>query len=146
MPEAKHDPVLKVHDLTVRYGRKVALSGVSLQVERGRVYALLGRNGAGKSSLVRCLLGHQRPTAGRTRFKGLDSWKHRRRAMLEVGVVPEVPDAPQTMTVSQLDAFGARLYPTPWCSTTRPSASMRSRGGICSESWWESLRTATRQC
>lgn len=115
MAELNNDPVVAVHDLGVRYGTKVALSGVSLRVEKAQVYALLGRNGAGKSSLVRCLLGHQRPSSGRTRLMGRDSWHDRRRAMLGVGVVPEVPDAPRTMTVSQLDAFGARLYPS-WTS------------------------------
>ncbi len=112
MPEVKDPPVVAVHDLGVRYGTKVALSGVSLRVEKGQVYALLGRNGAGKSSLVRCLLGCQRPSSGRTRLMGRDSWCDRRRAMLGVGVVPEVPDAPRSMTVLGLDAFGARLYPS----------------------------------
>ncbi|OYV92599.1 MAG: hypothetical protein B7Z68_10205, partial [Acidobacteria bacterium 21-70-11] len=53
------------HDVTVRYGRTVAAEAVTLAVGPGRVYALLGRNGAGKSSLVRCLLGQQKPAVGR---------------------------------------------------------------------------------
>src|SRR6266508_2783332 len=97
--------------VTVRYGRATACSDVSLSVRRGDVYALLGRNGAGKSSLVRCLLGQQRPDRGRTLLFGKDAWRTRARAMARVGFVPEEPDAPPAMTARQLAAFCRRLYP-----------------------------------
>ena len=76
------------------------------------MYALLGRNGAGKSSLVRCLLGQQKPTAGGCFLFGEDVWKKRAYLMARVGVVPEDPDAPPSMTARQLSAFCAKLYPT----------------------------------
>src|SRR6185436_4936005 len=97
---------------TVRYGRHVALDDVSLLVPRGSVYALLGRNGAGKSSMIRCLLGQQQPQAGRTALHGLDSWAERTRAMQRTGVVPEEPDAPPNMTVPKIVKFCGRLYST----------------------------------
>lgn len=97
--------------LTVRYGRRTALDRVSLAVEPGEVYALLGLNGAGKSSLVRCLLGAQRPATGTARLLGRDAWRERAAVLAEVGVVPEEPDAPRAMTASQLSRFCARLYP-----------------------------------
>ena len=97
--------------LTVRYGRKLALDDVTLSVPAGSVYALLGRNGAGKSSAVRCWLGQQKPTAGRTALLGRDVWKHRAELMTRVGVVPEEPDAPPTMSAVELGKFCARLYP-----------------------------------
>ncbi len=56
MRDVNGDPPIVVSGLEVRYGRSVAVAGVSLEVGLGRVYALLGRNGAGKSSLVR--VGH----------------------------------------------------------------------------------------
>src|SRR5690349_14772847 len=89
-------------DLTVRYGRIAALDGVSLAVPRGSVYALLGRNGAGKSSAVRCLLGQQKPARGRVRILGEDVWSRRRASMERVGVVPEEPDMPPAMTAAEL--------------------------------------------
>jgi ABC-2 type transport system ATP-binding protein len=104
------DPI-RVESLTVRYGDTVACRGVSLSVPRGAVYALLGRNGAGKSSLVRCLLGQQRASSGRALLFGADAWKTRRRAMERTGVVPEEPDAPAAMTARQLSDFCARVYP-----------------------------------
>ncbi len=106
-----HDPVIEVESLSVRYGKTVALDGVSLEVEPGAVYALLGRNGAGKSSLVRCLLGQQKPNAGQVRLFGRDSWRHRASLMDRLGVVPEEPDAPAMMTSQQLGRFCSRLYP-----------------------------------
>jgi len=104
-------PVIAVEELSVRYGRKLALENVSFSVPRGAILALLGRNGAGKSSLVRCLLGQQKPTHGRLRLFGADVWTTRRRAMERVGVVPEEPDAPPEMTARELGAFCRRLYP-----------------------------------
>jgi ABC-2 type transport system ATP-binding protein len=102
---------LAVEGLTVRYGRATACAEVSLSVARGSVYALLGRNGAGKSSLVRCLLGQQRPSSGRAMLFGEDVWKARTRLMARVGVVPEEPDAPTAMTARQIADFCRRLYP-----------------------------------
>ncbi len=97
--------------VTVRYGKAVAADAVSLQVARGSVYALLGRNGAGKSSLVRCLLGQQKPTAGTALLFGADAWATRVAAMVRVGVVPEEPDVPPEMTARAAAAFCAPLYP-----------------------------------
>ncbi len=104
------DP-LRLQGLTVRYGPLVAVDGVSLSVGRGGVFALLGRNGSGKSSLVRCVLGQQKPTAGAATLFGEDVWTHRARLMARVGVVPEEPDAPREMTPAELAAFCASLSP-----------------------------------
>jgi ABC-2 type transport system ATP-binding protein len=102
---------IALEGLTVRYGQRLALDQVSLTVPEGSVYALLGRNGAGKSSLVRCLLGEQRPAGGRVLLLGRDVWRERAAILSEVGVVPEEPDAPPAMTARQLSRFCSRLYP-----------------------------------
>ncbi|HVR07330.1 MAG TPA: ABC transporter ATP-binding protein, partial [Thermoanaerobaculia bacterium] len=91
--------------------RRNAVDGVSLSLPEGAVYALLGRNGAGKSSLVRCLLGQQRATAGRALLFGRDAWRHRATLMAQVGVVPEQPDAPPGVTARQLARLCRPLYP-----------------------------------
>ena len=101
---------LEVRDLTVRYGRKTAADHVRFSVPRGSVYALLGRNGAGKSSLVRCLLGLQRPTAGSASIFGEDTWRDRQSLMQRVGVVTEEADAPPEMSVASLGRFCASVY------------------------------------
>jgi ABC-2 type transport system ATP-binding protein len=104
-------PPVAAEALTVRYGRCTAVDGVSLTLAEGAVYALLGRNGAGKSSLVRCLLGQQRATAGRALLFGRDAWRHRASLMAQVGVVPEQPDAPPAATARRLARFCRPLYP-----------------------------------
>jgi ABC-2 type transport system ATP-binding protein len=102
---------IHIESLTVRYGRSTACRDVSLSVAPGSVYALLGRNGAGKSSLVRCLLGEQKPSAGRTLLFGADAWTTRTAAMARIGVVPEEPDAPPGLTARELSDFCRRIYP-----------------------------------
>jgi ABC-2 type transport system ATP-binding protein len=108
---ASDGPVLSVEGLHVRYGKRTALDSVSLALPRGAVYALLGRNGAGKSSLVRCALGQQKPRAGRVLLFGDDVWRKRVHLMKRVGVLPEEPDAPPGMTATALVSFSASLYP-----------------------------------
>lgn len=102
---------VSVEHLSVRYGSRIALDDVSFRIPRGTVYALLGRNGAGKSSLVRCLLGQRRPAQGKAKLLGLDPWKQRTSLMARTGVVPEDPDAPPAMSAARLAEFCARLYP-----------------------------------
>ncbi|MDP9122632.1 MAG: ABC transporter ATP-binding protein [Acidobacteriota bacterium] len=111
MTTAAAQPPVVVEELTVRYGKKLALDRVSLAVPEGAVYALLGRNGAGKSSLVRCILGEQRPAAGRAHLLGRDIWRERASVLREVGVVPEDPNAPPAMSSRELARFCSRLYP-----------------------------------
>ena len=63
---------LSCEHLSIRYGRTRVIEDVSFSVPAGCVYALLGRNGAGKSSLVRCLVGQQRASSGRAVLFGRD--------------------------------------------------------------------------
>lgn len=102
--------VIAADGVTVRYGKKTAVDGVSLSVAPGTVYALLGRNGAGKSSLVRALLGMLQPSHGRITLFGEDVWQHRVRLMDRVGVVSEEADAPPDMRVRDLAWLSSRLY------------------------------------
>ncbi len=104
------EQAIEISNLTVRYGRTIAVDRVTLAVPRGSVYALLGRNGAGKSSLVRCLLGQRRTDTGTIRVFGEDVWTHRAALMQRVGVVNEEADAPPEMTVDQLVRFCSELY------------------------------------
>ncbi len=64
--------LLEIENLDLYYGDAQALSEVSLIVEEGRIVAIVGANGAGKSSLIRSIAGIEKPRAGRIRFKGND--------------------------------------------------------------------------
>jgi len=84
-------PMLEVRGVDVFYGASQILFGVDLAVERGQTMALLGRNGAGKSTTCRTLMGLVRPAAGRIHFAGQDiaGWDTHRIARAGLGWVPE---------------------------------------------------------
>ncbi len=64
--------MLSVEGIDLYYGASQALRGVSLDAEKGKVTCVLGRNGVGKSSLIRAVVGHQPVRAGRIRWNGQD--------------------------------------------------------------------------
>jgi ABC-2 type transport system ATP-binding protein len=103
-------PALEARDVAAGYGRRRVLEDVSLRVEPGQVFALLGRNGTGKSTLVRCLLGVQRAERGALTVLGEDPWRKRPALMQRVGVVPEVPDVPPELKLRQVLRFAADVY------------------------------------
>jgi ABC-2 type transport system ATP-binding protein len=110
MSESARAAVVETEALSIRYGRSRVLEDVTLAVPEGCVFALLGRNGSGKSSLLRVLLGERPASAGRVRLLGEDPWTRRARLMAHVGVVPEEPNAPPEMTARQLSTFCGRLH------------------------------------
>jgi simple sugar transport system ATP-binding protein len=63
-------PIIEVRDLSKHFAHIVALSGVSMTLQRGEVHCLLGDNGAGKSTLIRTLSGYFKPTSGEVIFEG----------------------------------------------------------------------------
>jgi ABC-type branched-subunit amino acid transport system ATPase component len=69
---AERQPILRAESVTFAYGRVQVLFGVSLQVGAGEAIALLGTNGAGKSTFLRVVCGLERPTGGRVVFAGRD--------------------------------------------------------------------------
>ena len=64
--------LLEIENLDLYYGDAQALSEVSLEVETGKIVAIVGANGAGKSSLIRSIAGIEKPRAGKVRFKSAD--------------------------------------------------------------------------
>src|ERR1700710_2295858 len=83
---------LEIEGLTVRYGETLAVDGLDLRIEPGETVALLGANGAGKSSTVNAALGLFRPAAGRVRLLGREPGEAIRAggvgAMLQHGGLP----------------------------------------------------------
>src|SRR5260370_11409873 len=69
---SQHAAAVDVRGLVVRYGQLTAVDGVDLQAQPGEVVALLGRNGAGKTSTVETLEGYRRRAAGSVNVLGLD--------------------------------------------------------------------------
>jgi ABC-2 type transport system ATP-binding protein len=85
------EPIVEVHGLTKRYGKRVAVDNVDLVVPESCAYGFLGPNGAGKTTLIRCLLGLTRPTAGAIKLLGLEQPRGRRQALARTGAIVEEP-------------------------------------------------------
>jgi ABC-2 type transport system ATP-binding protein len=102
--------VLEVHGLAKRYGEVVAVSELSLSVRAGSTLVLLGQNGAGKTTALRCMSGLLKPSAGRVLVGGIDSLADADGVRAQVGLVPEVPGLYERMSArAYLDWFG-RVY------------------------------------
>jgi branched-chain amino acid transport system ATP-binding protein len=84
-------PMLAVSELHTYYGESHVLHGVSLEVVPGEVVAILGRNGMGKTTLIRSVIGFSSPRRGRVSFKGADvtTWAPFRRVELGMALVPQ---------------------------------------------------------
>ena len=104
------DLAIQTERLVVRYRGKPALDGFTLAVPRGSVYALLGDNGAGKSTAMRVLTGQVRPDAGRATLLGLDCWSGAYPLRQRVGYVPDRPKLYDWMTVAEIGWFAAGFY------------------------------------
>jgi ABC-2 type transport system ATP-binding protein len=103
--------VIVTTNLSLHYQGKRALDRLTLSVERGGVHAIVGANGAGKSSLFRVLLGFQSPTAGSASILGCDSAHLTPALRGRIGFVNEEHTLPGWMRVDQLTAMQRRLYP-----------------------------------
>jgi branched-chain amino acid transport system ATP-binding protein len=88
---ARPEPILAVEDLHTAYGLSRVLFGVSLRVAPGECVCLLGRNGVGKTTTMRSIMGLTPPTSGRVVWKGRDITRQEpfRAAGLGIGFVPE---------------------------------------------------------
>ena len=83
--------MLAIEQIDVAYGESQILWGVSLDVEPGRVVCLMGRNGVGKTTLLRAVMGLLPVRGGHIRFEGRDvtGWSPDRRARAGIGYVPQ---------------------------------------------------------
>ena len=86
------DPLVSIADLTLAYGTKRVLEGISLQISSGEIVALMGRNGAGKSSLMRSITGVIQPVSGSVKVTGRDPADFTAPELVRViGYVPQDP-------------------------------------------------------
>ena len=106
------ESVLSARGLGKRFRRKVVLDDFNLELERGRVTVLLGRNGSGKSTFMKLCLGLLKPDAGTLQVCGHDPLRRAKRVRQAIGYVPDNPDCYQWMTPRELYRFLAPQYPT----------------------------------
>ncbi|BCJ67154.1 ABC transporter ATP-binding protein [Polymorphospora rubra] len=102
--EKPTSPAVEVRDLRRRYGGAAgyeAVRGISFTVGSGELFALLGTNGAGKTSTLELVEGLDRPTAGSVRVLGLDPVRHRSRVRPRIGVMLQEGGFPSDLTVTE---------------------------------------------
>lgn len=104
-------PVIRLDKVTKRFRGERALDNVSLEVPPGVVFALLGENGAGKTTAIRILLGLLEADAGRAEVLGLASDRQGLEIRRRVGYVAERPTLYDWMTVAETGWFAAGFYP-----------------------------------
>ena len=102
---------LEIENLDLYYGDAQALAGVTLAVDEGKIVAIVGANGAGKSSLIRAIAGIEKPRGGSIRFKGRDITGLETSATCELGIgqVAEGRQIFPTLTVAENLEVGALL-------------------------------------
>ncbi len=98
------------------YGDSYVLQGISLRVEKGQVVGILGRNGMGKTTLIRSIIGFTPPRQGRVLFKGrnITAWPSYRAVALGMGLVPQGRRVFPSLTVIENLAVAARGDDGPW--------------------------------
>jgi ABC-type multidrug transport system ATPase subunit len=102
--------VIQLVNVTKRYGNQAALDGVKLEVPSGTVFALLGENGAGKTTAIRLMLGLAEPTSGEVRVLGMDSAREGLAIRRRVGYLSERPTLYEWMTAQEIGWFTAGFY------------------------------------
>src|SRR6266446_1177327 len=98
-------PAIEIHKVSKTYPGKVALDSLSLSVPAGAIFALLGDNGAGKSTTIRILNGLTPADRGYARILGRDVWRDAAELRSRIGYVPERPKFYDWMTVKQIGWF-----------------------------------------
>jgi ABC-2 type transport system ATP-binding protein len=104
--------VIRTDNLTKRYRRVTALDSVNLEVLEGAVYALVGQNGAGKTTAIKILMNLIAATGGTADVLGVNSRKIRGQAYTRIGYVSENQELPEWMRVGAMLAYLADFYPT----------------------------------
>ncbi|HKD76202.1 MAG TPA: ATP-binding cassette domain-containing protein, partial [Ktedonobacterales bacterium] len=90
MPQAG-EIVLRTRNLAKKYGERLAVDHLTMEVRRGEIFGFLGPNGAGKTTTIRMMLGLITPTAGNVDILGMDVAQHRAHVLPRVGALIETP-------------------------------------------------------
>ena len=105
------NPVIDIDRLTKYYGTREIVRDLSLKVPAGSIYGFLGRNGMGKTTTIRILLGMEEPTRGSTRVFGHDSRTLSPEVRARIGYLPEGHHVYGWMTVKECGQFQASTFP-----------------------------------
>ena len=102
---------MEIHALSRRFGRTLALDGVDLEIPRGTVFGVVGENGAGKTTMIKHLMGLLKAQSGTVRVFGRDPVQDPVGVLSRVGYLSEDRDLPDWMTIGELLRYLRAFYP-----------------------------------
>ena len=108
-----NEPSIRVRNLTKSFGGRRVVDGLSFDVQKGEVFALLGHNGAGKSTTIDLILGLKTPEGGTAKILGMDAAKNRKQVFERVGVQLQHTQYQSAITVEEACIEYASLYAAP---------------------------------
>ncbi|MHC4418722.1 MAG: ABC transporter ATP-binding protein [Planctomycetota bacterium] len=108
------ETVLETENLTKYYGSRLALDHLSLKIPRGCICGFVGRNGAGKTTAIKLMLGLLTPTAGSSKLLGCDSQQLTPAIRQRIGYVTEGHRLFDWMTIQDLEQFQKAFFPENW--------------------------------
>ena len=108
-----NEPAVSVRNLTKSFSGRRVVEALSFDVQKGEVFALLGHNGAGKSTTIDLILGLKTPDGGSAKIQGMDAAKHRKQVFERVGVQLQNTQYQPNITVEEASIEYASLYAAP---------------------------------
>ena len=108
-----NEPSIRVRNLTKSFGGRRVVDGLSFDVQKGEVFALLGHNGAGKSTTIDLILGLKSPEEGTAKILGMDAARNRKQVFERVGVQLQHTQYQSAITVEEACIEYASLYAAP---------------------------------
>jgi ABC-2 type transport system ATP-binding protein len=102
--------MIQFENVTRKYGKKLAVGGLDLEIPRGELFGLLGPNGAGKTTSIKMVVGLLRPSSGVVRVCGYDVVKETRQANGLLGYIPDVPYLYDKLSGREFLQFLADMY------------------------------------
>src|SRR5688572_24261109 len=102
LDDGTDNSIVEIHDVSRRFGARLALDRVSLSIPTGCVLGLVGENGAGKTTLIKHVLGLLRAESGKVSVFGLNPAERCVEVLGRIGYLSEEPDLPGWMRVREL--------------------------------------------
>ena len=120
--------MIEIKHLTKRFGSFCAVDDVCLQVQPGEIFAILGPNGSGKTTTLKCVAGLVSPSAGQVLINGVDSWENAVEAKRLFSYLPQRVGFPELLTAREILEFYCRLRKLPLERAAQALASSKFNG------------------
>lgn len=105
--------MIRVEHLTRKFGEHTAVDDLSFEIKSGESFALLGPNGSGKTTTLKCLAGLIKPSSGKILIDGFDAWKNPQPARARMSYLPQRVNFPDNLTAREVLEFYCRLRKLP---------------------------------